>query len=151
MRSRSETAEVRIGGERVLLSLPLRMMNVSGGPVSYVMKYHGVALGELLVVHDDIDLPFGRLRVRSGGSAGGHNGVKSVAKALGNPGFWRLKIGVGRPPSGMDPADFVLKRFRSAERGVIEQAVDAAAEVAELWVKDPQAARQSAGEWKPSN
>ncbi len=151
MRSRSETAEVRIGGERVLLSLPLRMMNVSGGPVSYVMKYHRVALGELLVVHDDIDLPFGRLRVRSGGSAGGHNGVKSVAKALGNPGFWRLKIGVGRPPSVMDPADFVLKRFRSAERGVIEQAVDAAAEVAELWVKDPQAARQSAGEWKPSN
>ena len=98
MRSRSETAEVRIGGERVLLSLPLRMMNVSGGPVSYVMKYHRVALGELLVVHDDIDLPFGRLRVRSGGSAGGHNGVKSVAKALGNPGFLATQDR-GGPPS----------------------------------------------------
>ncbi len=121
------------------------------GPVGYLVKYNRAAVEDLLVVHDDIDLAFGRLRVRSGGGAGGHNGIKSVAKALGSDGFWRLKIGVGRPPSGMDPADYVLKRFRSAERSIITQAVERAAEVAELWVKDPQAARQSAGEWKPCN
>ena len=126
------------------------MMNVSGGSVGYLMRYHRVEVEGLLVVHDDIDLPFGRLRVRSGGGAGGHNGVKSVAKALGDSGFWRLKIGLGRPPTGMDPATYVLKRFRSGERNVIDQAVDKAAHLAELWVRDPHAARQSAGEWRPS-
>ena len=151
LRSRSETAGVRVGGQRVLLGLPLRMMNVSGGPVGYLVKYNRAAVEDLLVVHDDIDLPFGRLRVRSGGGAGGHNGIKSVVKALGSDGFWRLKIGVGRPPSGMDPADYVLKRFRSAERSTIAQAVEMAAEVAELWIQDPRAARQSAGEWRPWN
>lgn len=149
LRARCETAEIRIRGTRVLMGLPLRMMNVSGGSVIYLMKYHKVGVEELLVIHDDIDLPFGKLRVRSGGSAGGHNGVTSVAKAIGSPDFWRLKIGVGRPPSGMDPAKYVLRRFRSGERRTIDQAVDRAADLAELWVKDPQVSRQSAGEWKP--
>ena len=150
LRSRCETSTLRLGGRRVLLGLPLRMMNVSGGPVGYLVRYNRCAAEDLLVIHDDIDLPFGRLRFRPGGGAGGHNGVKSVAKALGSDGFWRLKIGVGRPPSGMDPAAYVLKRFRRTERDVIDQAVDKAAELAELWVEDPLAARQSAGEWKPS-
>ncbi len=150
LRSRCETAEMRVGNQRVLLGLPLRMMNVSGGAVSYLVQYNRATMEDLLVVHDDIDLPFGRLRVRPGGGAGGHNGVKSAARALGADGFWRLKIGVGRPPSGMDPADYVLKRFRSGERNTIEQAVEMAAELAKLWVNDPQAARQEAGEWKPS-
>ena len=149
LRARCETAEIRIGRLRVLLGLPLRMMNLSGGSVSYLVRYHRLEVGGLLLVHDDIDLPFGRLRIRPGGGAGGHNGVKSVAKALGSPDFWRLKVGVGRPPTGMDPADYVLKRFRAAERGVIDQAVEGAAELAELWARDPGAARQSAGEWKP--
>ena len=150
LRARCETAGVRVGKVRVLLGLPLRLMNVSGGSVGYLMRYHRIGPEELLIVHDDIDLPFGRLRVRFGGGAGGHNGVKSVSKALGSPGFWRLKIGVGRPPSGMDPAAFVLKRFRSSERDVIDRAVEEAAQLAEVWVEDPLAARQTAGEWKPS-
>lgn len=150
LRARCETTGIRVGSQGVLLGLPLRMMNVSGGSVGYLMRYHRVEVEGLLVVHDDIDLPFGRLRVRSGGGAGGHNGVKSVAKALGDSGFWRLKIGLGRPPTGMDPATYVLKRFRSGERNVIDQAVDKAAHLAELWVRDPHAARQSAGEWRPS-
>jgi PTH1 family peptidyl-tRNA hydrolase len=127
------------------------MMNVSGGSVAYLVNYHRTDVEGLLLVHDDIDLPFGRLRIRSGGGAGGHNGVKSVAKALGNSGFWRLKIGVGRPPSGVDPAAYVLKRFRSGERNVIGQTVDQAANIAELWVSDPFAARQVAGEWRPNH
>ncbi len=149
LRSRCETATLRVGGRRVVLGMPLRMMNVSGGPVSYLVRYNRAAAEDLLVIHDDIDLPFGRLRFRPGGGAGGHNGVKSVAKALGSDGFWRLKIGVGRPPSGMDPADYVLKRFRRTERDVIYQAVEKAAELAELWMEDPFAARQAAGEWRP--
>ena len=150
LRARCETAGLRVGNRRVLLGLPLRMMNVIGGSVSYLVKYHRVDHEDLLIVHDDIDLPFGRLRVRAGGGSGGHNGVKSVARSLGSPGFWRLKIGVGRPPGGMDPANYVLRRFRSSERGVIDQSVERAAELAELWVTDPLAARQSAGEWRPS-
>ena len=126
------------------------MMNVSGAAVGYLARYHRTPADGVLVIHDDIDLPFGRLRVRSGGGAGGHNGVKSVARALGSPDFWRLKIGVGRPPTGMDPAAYVLKRFRAAERTTIDRAVEKAAELAELWAEDPAAARQSAGEWKPS-
>ena len=150
LRARCETATVRVGSRRVLLGMPLRMMNVSGGPVSYLVRYNRAAAEDLLVIHDDIDLPFGRLRFRPSGSAGGHNGVKSVAKALGSEGFWRLKIGVGRPPSGMDPAAYVLKRFRRTERDVIDQVVEKAADLAELWVQDPLAARQTAGEWRPS-
>ncbi|MCQ3805213.1 MAG: aminoacyl-tRNA hydrolase [bacterium] len=150
LRARCETAGLRVGNQRVLLGLPLRMMNVTGGSVSYLVKYHRVDHEDLLIVHDDIDLPFGRLRIRAGGGSGGHNGVKSVAKALGSPDFWRLKIGVGRPPRGMDPANYVLKRFRSSERRVIDQSVEGAAELAELWTKDPRGARQSAGEWRPS-
>lgn len=150
LRARCETVQVRIGNRRVLLGLPLRMMNASGASVAYLMNYHRVATEDLLVIHDDIDLPFGRLRVRSGGGAGGHNGVKSVARSLGDSGFWRLKIGLGRPPSGMDPAAYVLKRFRSGERDVMDRVVEGAAELAELWVRDPRASRQSAGEWRPS-
>ena len=150
LRARCETVALRVGDQRVLLGLPLRMMNVTGGSVTYLVRYHQVEVEDLLVVHDDIDLPFGRLRIRAGGGAGGHNGVKSVAKTLGSSDFWRLKIGVGRPPSGMDPAVYVLRKFRSSERRVIDQAVDKAAELAEQWANDPCAARQSAGEWKPS-
>lgn len=150
LRARCETAQIRVDNQSVLLGLPLRMMNVSGESVGYLMKYHRVGVGRLLLVHDDIDLPFGRLRVRSGGGAGGHNGVKSVARAVGGSGFWRLKVGLGRPPTGMDPAAYVLKRFRSGERDVMDRAVDEAAHLAELWVRDPLAARQAAGEWNSS-
>ena len=149
LRSRCETADLRLGRQRVILGLPLRLMNLSGLSVANLVKYHRVPAEGLLVVHDDIDLPFGRLRIRSGGGAGGHNGVKSVARALGSPDFWRLKIGVGRPPSGLDPADYVLRRFRSTERDTIDRVVEYAAELAAEWVESPQSARQSAGEWKP--
>jgi len=101
------------------------------------------------VVHDDIDLPCGRLGLRPGGSGGGHNGGKWVAGALGSEGFWRLKSGVGRPPSGMDAAAYVLKPCRRTERDVIDQAVERASDLAEMWVQDPLAARQAAGEWRP--
>ena len=150
LRARCETAQIRVANHSVLLGLPLRMMNVSGESVGYLMRYHRVGVDRLLLIHDDIDLPFGRLRVRPGGGAGGHNGVKSVAKSLGEPGFWRLKIGLGRPPSRMDPADYVLRRFRSAERDAIDRTVERAADLAELWVGDPLTARQLAGEWNGS-
>ena len=88
----------------------------------------------MLVVHDDIDVPFGKLKMQWAGGHGGNNGVRSVAGVLRSPDFWRLKIGVGRPPGQMDPADFVLSRFKKAERREIDVSVYRAAEVIERFI-----------------
>ncbi len=124
------------GEERVLFFVPNSFMNESGGPVKAALDYYGIHLDDLLVVHDDIDLPFGRLRLQVGGGSGGHNGVRSLEKALGSNQFSRLKVGVGRPPGDMDPADYVLSRFKRGELREVEAMVSAAAEVVELWLSD---------------
>jgi PTH1 family peptidyl-tRNA hydrolase len=103
----------------------------------------------LLVVHDDIDLGFGRLRVAHDRGAGGHNGIRSVARSLGTEAFWRLKVGVGRPPGRMDPAAFVLTRFSGDERGEVDLLVEAAADVVERWLDDPERARELAANRSP--
>lgn len=144
-RTRCETAELRIADERVVLAAPLSYMNQSGGPVRALLDYFGIAVDDLLVVHDDIDLPFGRLKIQVSGGTGGHNGLRSIENSLG-PDFVRLKIGVGRPPGRMDPADFVLRRFTRAERTEVDLLVEEAAEVAIDWVVDLEAATRRAGE-----
>ncbi len=122
-------------------------MNESGNPVRRLAGYYKVDFNDVLVVHDDIDLPFGKLRVQEGGGAGGHNGVGSVARSLGSQDFWRLKVGVGRPPGRMDPADFVLKRFGKTERSDVDLMVVAGAEILETFVRSGgEAAMQHAGE-----
>jgi PTH1 family peptidyl-tRNA hydrolase len=144
---RAEVADVRIGDTRVLLALPLTFMNESGQAVAPLVRYFGVELSDLLVVHDDIDLPFVKLKVQEGGGHGGNNGIRSSIQSLGAPDFWRLKFGVGRPPGSMDPADFVLRRFATVERDDVSVAVQLAADVVEMFVTeggDP--ARQRAGE-----
>ncbi len=135
-------------GERTAtLALPTTYMNESGGPVAGLVDYYGIELDQLVVIHDDIDLPFGRLRFQFDRGPGGHNGVASVAKSLGSREFWRLKIGVGRPPGRMDPADFVLRRFTKKEQSDVESLVVEAADVLVAFATDgDEAARQYAGD-----
>lgn len=149
-RTRSETVETRIDGERVVLAAPLGYMNDSGRSVRAVLDYFDTDPGDLLVVHDDIDLPFGRLRVQVGGGTGGHNGLRSIERALGHRDFCRLKMGVGRPPGSMDPAEFVLRRFSKAERTEVDLMVADGADVVEAWVTDQEAATRRAGERRPA-
>jgi PTH1 family peptidyl-tRNA hydrolase len=122
-------------------------MNESGGAVAGLIKYYGVDLDHLVVIHDDIDLPFGRLRFQFDRGPGGHNGVASIAKSAGSREFWRLKFGVGRPPGRMDPADFVLRRFAKNEEPDVALLIVEAADVLAVFASDgDEAARQYAGE-----
>ncbi|MBK5267748.1 MAG: aminoacyl-tRNA hydrolase [Acidimicrobiia bacterium] len=149
LRVRSMVARGSVAGEPVILVLPNANMNLSGQPVSAVLKYFKASLDELLLCHDDIDLPYAKLRLVKSSGAGGHNGVKSVASAVGSQEFWRLKLGVGRPPGRMDPAAFVLKPFSKAERPEIDVLVRDAADVVERFLTDPSGAVQMAGERRP--
>lgn len=148
-RTRSEIAEIRIDAEKVVLAAPLVYMNQSGGAVRALVDYFDASLDDLLVIHDDIDLPFGRLRLQVGGGTGGHNGLRSVESSLGSRDYCRLKVGVGRPPGQMDPAAFVLRRFAKEERAEVDLMVSDAAEVAETWVTEREAAVRKAGERRP--
>ena len=146
-RIHAEIAELHLSGSRVVMALPLTFMNESGGPVSGLTKYFEVDPERLVLVHDDIDLPFGKLRFQGGRGSGGHNGVASVMRSLGSRDVWRLKVGVGRPPGRMDPADFVLRPFTRAERPDVDLLVAAGADVLGSFVEHgPGAARQEAGD-----
>lgn len=122
-------------GPRVLLAKPTSYMNRSGGPVAALVRFFDVAATRLLVVHDELDLPFGTLRLKRNGGEGGHNGLKSISGSLGTRDYMRLRVGVGRPPGRMDPAQFVLRDFSSSERAgasvMIDEAADAVREVVE--------------------
>lgn len=142
-------AAVNLGGTRVVLARPNAFMNESGRAVAPLVDYFGIPLSRLLVVHDDIDLPFAKMRVQEGGGSGGNNGVASCIRSLGDEGFWRLKCGVGRPPGRQDPASFVLKRFAKNERDDIDLLLQYGADVIELFVTaGGEQARQQAGEIK---
>lgn len=144
MRTRSEIAEIRVGTEKVVLAAPMSYMNESGGPVSATLRYLKSDIADMLVIHDDIDLDFGRLRLQVGGGSGGHNGIRSLEKSLGTRDFARLKVGVGRPPGRQDPAEYVLKRFSAAQRTEVDLLVVDAADVVEQWVNDPARAQEQA-------
>lgn len=120
----------------MLLAKPVTFMNLSGQAVRGLADFHKVELADLLVVADDVNLPLGRLRARPGGTAGGHNGFKSVAQHLGTDGFARLRIGVGRGDDRRDLADHVLARFEQDERPVVDEAVSKAADAVELFARE---------------
>ncbi|NPA93878.1 MAG: aminoacyl-tRNA hydrolase [Thermodesulfobacteria bacterium] len=121
---------------KIFLLKPMEFMNRSGGPVQRVASYYDIAPQSLLVVHDDLDVPFGKMKfVRSGGH-GGHNGIRSIIDALGTKQFPRLKIGIGRPPGGMPADRFVLGRFSKDELEVIDKVVDFAVRGIEEFVKN---------------
>jgi PTH1 family peptidyl-tRNA hydrolase len=122
-------------------------MNESGQVVAPLIRYYKVDPEDIVVVHDDIDLPFGKLRFHYGRGTGGHNGVASIVRSLGGPTLWRLKFGVGRPPGRMDPADFVLRRFYDRERNDVDLMVAEAADILRTFgAAGGEAARQAAGE-----
>lgn len=122
--------------EKVVLAKPMTFMNLSGKAVSLCLDRFSLQPENLIVVHDDIDLEFGRVKIRNRGGHGGHNGMRSIMKEIDNRDFLRIKIGIGRPPEGVDPADYVLSRFRGEEENIIGAAVERAAEAVMLIVEE---------------
>ena len=130
--------ETNVAGSRVILCKPQTFMNASGECVQPLLQWYKCPLDHLIVLYDDIDLPLGRLRVRKSGSAGTHNGMRSILQQLGGQqGFPRVRVGVGAKPEGWDLADWVLSTYRLAEeRAEVEKAFDKAADVVEDWLKN---------------
>lgn len=137
-KARAAAAEVRVGvlpggapGPRAVLAVPSSWMNESGGPVKALMSFYKVPPRQLVVIHDELDIPFASSRVKLGGGEGGHNGLRSISKSVGTKDYVRVRIGVGRPPGRQDPADFVLKDFASGERADVGVLLEDAADVVE--------------------
>lgn len=144
---RCKIADINVEGQRAVLALPTTFMNQSGQAVQPLVRYYGIDLAEALVVHDDIDVPFGKLKIQWSRGDGGNNGVRSIAGSLNTRDFWRLKIGVGRPPGRMDPVEHVLGKFPRSERPDVDVSVYRAAEViGRFIVAGGDDARQFAGE-----
>jgi PTH1 family peptidyl-tRNA hydrolase len=131
----AEACAVDIGGRRVLLAVPLTYMNDSGQAVAPLVRRGGEGAG-LIVVHDELDLPSGRIKVKDGGGNAGHNGLKSVDSHLHTNEYLRVRVGIGKPPGRQPGADYVLKRPGAAERAVLAAAVDEAADAVEAIVTD---------------
>jgi PTH1 family peptidyl-tRNA hydrolase len=126
--------EGEVGKERVLLVRPITFMNASGVSVAGVLKHYDCAMSDLLVVCDDVNLDLGKMRLRRSGSAGGHNGMTSIIKQLHTEEFPRLRIGVNRPPEGVDMMSYVLGAFRRGEWPVVNEVIAKAAQAVETWV-----------------
>lgn len=135
-KTNATVAEGRLapGGPRFILAKPNTYMNVSGGPVSQLLRFYSLDPSHLIVVHDELDIPFDTLRLKSGGGHGGHNGVRDIIAAIGTGDFARVRVGVGRPPGSQAAADHVLRAFSSAERKtlpiLIADAADAVEQIA---------------------
>lgn len=123
-----EAGEATIDGGRILLARPQTFMNVSGPPVASLARRRGIEVDHMVVCHDEIDLAFGALKVKAGGSTAGHQGLNSLARALHSNEFHRVRLGVGRPPGRKDPADHVLEPFATAERDDVEVLVEEGAD-----------------------
>lgn len=134
-RSRNQVSEGRLSGQRVVLAKPMSYMNLSGGPVTALRDFYKAPVSALVVVHDELDIDFGALRLKLGGGDNGHNGLKSITKSLGAD-YHRVRFGVGRPPGRMQVADFVLKDFSAAERKELDWFVDRAADAVEALVSE---------------
>jgi len=133
-RANARVAEGRIrpGAPKLVVAKPNSFMNTSGGPVSQLASYYGVDADHVVVVHDELDIPFDTLKLKQGGGHGGHNGLRDIASALGTPAFVRVRVGIGRPPGRQDAADFVLREFAPAEREHVAILVEEAADAVEL-------------------
>ncbi|NEA25675.1 aminoacyl-tRNA hydrolase [Actinomadura bangladeshensis] len=142
-RARADVLEGRLAGTRAVLAKPRSFMNVSGGPVKGLCDFYKVPVERLVVVHDELDIPFGAVRLKQGGGDNGHNGLRSVTKSLGSKEYQRVRFGVGRPPGRMDAAAFVLKDFSAAERKDLALEVDRAADAVEALMADGLAAAQN--------
>ncbi|MDQ1742356.1 MAG: peptidyl-tRNA hydrolase, family [Pseudonocardiales bacterium] len=130
-KARADVVEGRLAGQPVVLAKPRSYMNESGGPIVAVSRFYKVDVARIVVVHDELDLPFGALRLKRGGGEGGHNGLKSTSAALGSKDYLRVRFGIGRPPGRQDPADYVLREFAAAERKELAFLFDRAADAVE--------------------
>ena len=130
-RSRAEVVEGRLAGHPVVLAKPRSYMNLSGGPVKALADFYKVPPADLIVVHDELDLDPGRLRVKFGGGDNGHNGLRSIRRSLGTGDFYRVRIGVGRPPGRQDPADFLLSNIPASQQADFAVEVERAADAVE--------------------
>lgn len=135
-RARAQVAEERIQSQRVILAKPSSYMNESGGPVKGLLDFYKVPIEHLVVVHDELDIPFAALRLKLGGGDNGHNGLKSVRRSTGTGDWYRVRVGIGRPPGRQDPADFVLKPWSSVERKELPLLVVEAADAVELLLSE---------------
>lgn len=124
-------ARLRPGGPKLVLVRPLSYMNTSGGPVSRAAAYFGIAPERVIVIHDDLDLPFETIKLKADGGHGGQNGVRDIIKALGTPEFTRVRVGIGRPPGRQDAADYVLRDFGAADKTRLPFVLDDAADAVE--------------------
>jgi len=142
-RSRAQVATGRLAGVPVILAKPMTFMNVSGRPVAALRSFYKVPGDRIVVIHDELDIPFDTVRLKVGGGDNGHNGLRSVTAALGSRDYFRIRIGIGRPPGRMDPADFVLRDFSAAEREALPVLLSRSADAAEALLERGLAAAQN--------
>jgi peptidyl-tRNA hydrolase, PTH1 family len=142
-RSGAAVATGLLAGLPVTLARPLTFMNLSGRPVAALRSFYKIPPERVLILHDELDLPFGTVRLKLGGGDNGHNGLRSVTTSLGGPGYHRTRIGIGRPPGRMDPAVFVLRDFSAAERKDLPLVLDLAADASEALLRAGLAAAQN--------
>jgi PTH1 family peptidyl-tRNA hydrolase len=133
-RTRCEIAEGRLTGQQATLAKPMSYMNLSGGPVAALVKFYKLTPERLVVIHDELDIPFGAVRLKFGGGGGGHNGLRSITSALGTRDYFRVRVGIGRPPGRMEAAAFVLRDFSPAERKELPFVIDRGADAAEALI-----------------
>jgi PTH1 family peptidyl-tRNA hydrolase len=131
---RADAVEGRLGATRTILIKPKTYMNESGGPVAALRNFFDVPIAQVIVVHDELDLEAGVVRVKLGGGDNGHNGLRSVTKSLGSKDYLRVRLGVGRPPGQMDPADYVLRDVPAGQREELRLQVEVAADAVESLV-----------------
>ncbi len=134
-RARVVEMRLRVPGPKLVLAVPLTYMNVSGGPVAGLMKYFDVPIERLIVVHDELDIEAGVVRLKRGGGEGGHNGLRSISQSIGSKDYLRVRVGIGRPPGRQDPAEYVLKDFSKAEKAELPLLLDEAADAVEALVE----------------
>lgn len=134
MQSKALVATATYEGNRLILAKPQTYMNLSGQSVQGLAHFYKLPLENVIVAHDDLDLPFGVFRIRPGGGAGGQKGIASTIERLGTKGFPRLRIGIGRPPGRMDPADYVLQDFSKSEFALLSGTLDVAADAVLIFV-----------------
>jgi PTH1 family peptidyl-tRNA hydrolase len=135
-RARAHVAEERLQGQRVVLAKPTTYMNESGGAVKGLLDFYKVPFEHLVVIHDELDIPFAALRLKLGGGDNGHNGLRSIRRSTSTGDWYRVRVGIGRPPGRQDPADFVLKPWASVERPELPMLVSDAADAVELLVAE---------------
>lgn len=140
-KARAAVLEGRLGlaggapGPRVVLAKPSTYMNESGGPVQALARFYTVEPAQLVVVHDELDIPYGEIRAKLGGGEGGHNGLRSVSRSMGTTDYLRVRVGIGRPPGRMDAADYVLRDFSTAERKDLGVLLEEAADCVQMLVE----------------